>query len=37
MRGGHVSVLLRHIIPGEAVRIPAGDTSLTTASGDSVK
>jgi len=30
-------VLLRHIIPGEAVRIPAGDISLTTASGDSIK
>merc|ERR1712203_464565 len=30
-------VLLRHIIPGEAVRIPAGNISLTTASGSSIK
>ena len=31
------SVLLRHVVPEQAVRIPAGDTSLTSALGDNIR
>ena len=32
-----VSVLLRHIVAEKAIRIPAGDTSLTSVSGDNIR
>ena len=30
-------MLLRHVVPEQAVRIPAGDTSLTSALGDNIR